>query len=285
MGLKIFIKYSAGGGRMAAEESKLQNAKRWASGRRGAYSMAVLALLAACALRSFLQPVLQDRSVFMTFLIAAFAIEYFFGLFPAAFTVVGGLVLGLYFFVPPYGTFLVPEVADLTFVFGYLVISIVGISIIESLQRSRYEISLLRQSVQSQLEMLQRSQKERSAAIEDRKLIEKRYQTLLSEIAELSYMLRLDGIFEYINDPFYQLTGLAKGSFDFRSWSSILHPEDLHAVTAEWRDIAIEGDERGTSFRVRDANGNYKLLVGVLSCVDDSRGRKIKWMGMVSGDC
>ena len=284
MGIKIFIKYRAGG-RMAAEDRKLQNAKRWASGRRGAYSMAVLALLAACALRSFLQPVLQDRSVFMTFLIAAFAIEYFFGLFPAAFTVVGGLFLGLYFFVPPYGTFLVPEVADLTFVFGYLVISIVGISIIESLQRSRYEISLLRQSVQSQLEMLQRSRKERSAAIEEGKLIEKRYQSLVSQRAELLYMRRLDGIFEYINDPFYELTGLAKGSFDFRSWSTILHPEDLHAVTAEWRDITIEGYERGTSFRVRDANGDYKLLAGTLSCVDDSRGRKIKWIGMVSGDC
>jgi len=278
------IKYS-GRKRMTAEERKLQNAKRWASGRRGAYSMAVLALLTACTLRSFLQPVLQDRSVFMTFLIATFAIEYFFGLFPAAFTVVGGLFLELYFFVPPYGTFLVPEVADLTFVFGYLVISTAGISIIESLQRSRYEISFLRQSVQSQLEMLQRSQKERSVAIEEAKLIEKRYQSLVSQRAELLYIRRPDGIFEYINDPFYELTGLPKGSFDFRSWSVILHPEDLHAVTAEWRDIAIEGDERGTSFRVRDANGDYKLLIGVLSCVDDSRGRKIKWIGMVSSDC
>ncbi len=273
-----------GGERMAAEERKLGNAKRWASGRRGAYSMAVVALLAAYAVRFFLQPVLQDRSVFMTFLIAAFAIEYFFGLCPAAFVVVGGLFLGLYFFVPPDATFLVAEVADLTFVFGYLVISIVGIFIIEFLQRSRYEISLLRESVQSQLEMLQRSQKERSVAVEEAKLYEKQYQTLVSQNAELLYMRRLDGIFEYINDPFYELIGLPKGSFDFRSWSTILHPEDLNAVTAEWRDITIEGYERGTSFRVRDANGNYKLLVGVLSCVDDSRGRKIKWTGVVNGD-
>ena len=274
-----------GGERMAAEEGKLQNAKRWASGRRGAYSMAVLALLAACAVRFFLQPVLQDRSVFMTFLIAAFAIEYFFGLCPAAFVVVGGLLLGLYFLMPPDGTFLVPAVADLTGVFGYLVIAIVGISIIESMQRSHDEISSLRESVQSQLEMLQRSQKERSVAIEEAKLTEKRYQTLASQKAELLYMRRHDGIFEYINDPFYELIGLPKGSFDFHSWSTILHPEDLNVVTQEWRDITIEGYERGTSFRVRDANGNYKLLVGVLRCVDDSRGREIKWIGVVSGDC
>ncbi len=274
-----------GGERMAAKERKLGNAKRWACGRRGAYSMAVVALLAAYAVQFFLQPVLQDRSVFMTFLIAAFAIEYFFGLCPAAFVVVGGLFLGLYFFMPPDGTFLVPEVADLTFVFAYLATAIVGIFIIEFLQRSRYEISLLRESVQSQLEMLQHSQKERSVAVEEAKLYEKRYQTLVSQNAELLYMRRLDGIFEYINDPFYELIGLPKGSFDFRSWSTILHPEDLNAVTAEWRDITIEGYERGTSFRVRDANGNYKLLVGVLSCVDDSRGRKIKWTGVVNGGC
>ena len=273
-----------GGERMAAKERKLGNAKRWACGRRGAYSMAVVALLAAYAVQFFLQPVLQDRSVFMTFLIAAFAIEYFFGLCPAAFVVVGSIFLGLYFFVPPDATFLVAGVADITFVFGYLVISIVGIFIIESLQRSRYEISLLRESLQSQSEILQRSRKERSVAVEEAKLCEKRYQTLVSQKAELLYMRRLDGIFEYINDPFYELIGLPKGSFDFRSWSTILHPEDLKAVTAEWRDITIEGYERGTSFRVRDANGNYKLLVGVLSCVDDSRGRKIKWTGVVNGD-
>ena len=174
---------------------------------------------------------------------------------------------------------------DLALVFGYLVISAVGIFIIELLQRSRYELQLLRDVTQSQLEALKRSQKERGVAVEEAKLFEKRYDKLASQKSELLYMRRLDGNFEYINDSFYELTGLPKGSFDFRSWSTILHPEDLNVVTQEWRDITIEGYERGTSFRVRDANGNYKLLVGVLRCVDDSRGRKIKWIGVVSGDC
>jgi PAS domain S-box-containing protein len=269
---------------MSADEGRLQNAKRWASGRRGAYAMAVVATLAAYALRSFLHPVLQEHSAFMTFLIAAFAIEYFFGLGPALLCVIGGLLLGLYYFVKPYDSFLLPEMGDLALVFGYLVISAVGIFIIELLQRSRYELQLLRDVTQSQLEALKRSQKERGVAVEEAKLFEKRYDKLASQKSELLYMRRLDGNFEYINDSFYELTGLPKGSFDFRSWSTILHPEDLNAVTEEWRDITIEGGERGTSFRVRDANGNYKLLVGMLSCVDEPRGRKIKWMGVVNGE-
>ena len=89
---------------------------------------------------------------------------------------------------------------------------------------------------------------------------------------------------ELMKDPFYELTGIPKGSFDFRSWSTILHPEDLNAVTEEWRDITIEGGERSTSFRVLDANGNYKLLVGMLSRVDETSGRKIKWVGVVNGE-
>ena len=240
------------------EENTLRNAKRWAAARRGGYIAAVLAIAAATVIRMQLHPLFQTHSPFVTFLVAAFLIEFFFGLGPSLLVVIVGI--------------------------GYAVIALLGIVLIETLQRSRYELRLLREVAQARLEMLERSRAERADAIEAARSSDRRYRELAARASEVMYMRRLDGHFEYLNDEFYAITGIPHGALDGETWTRAVHPDDLAAQQSQWRDVAITGEEQESSFRIRGADGRYRLLAGSVRCLDDKRGRIIKWVGTPVAD-
>lgn len=262
---------------------KTKNAKRWAPGGVRPYAAAAAALGIAAAIRFALHPVLRDYLPFLTFTIAALLVEFYCGLLPALLVVAGGYLIGTYFFVPPFATFLVPEIWDLVYTVGYFAVVLLGIALIESLQRSRYEGRMMREIAQSRLEMLERSHAGRLQAEASAQRSEEHYQALASSMPHLWYMRRLDGNFEYVNDLFYELTGLAPGSLQGSGWLSVVHPEDADRVKASWDRIAATGEECASGFRLRMADGSYRYFAGRLSCIEDKRGKIIKWAGVDSG--
>jgi len=258
---------------------KIRNARRWADGGARSYAVAVAALAVASAIRFVLHPVLEANLPFMTFTVAALLVEFFCGLAPALFVVTGGLLIGTYYFVPPYKTLLIPEVWDSIFVGGYLVIVLLGVVLIESLQRSRYEARLLREVAQSRLDMLERSQRDRKSAEDATRQSERRYIALASNLAQVSYMRRLDGHFEYVNDRFYELTGLAPGCLEESGWLDTIHPDDAGRVRAALQHVAETGTEQQCGFRIRMADGCYGYFAGQMTRAEDKLGKIIKWTG------
>jgi PAS domain S-box-containing protein len=261
---------------------KIRNAKRWAPGGLQSYGIAAMALAAAAAVRFALHPILDNYLPYLTFTIAALLVEFYCGLGPALVVVTGGFLIGTYYFVPPYGAFLTPEVWDLVYTVGYLAIVLLGIALIESLQRSRYEARLLREVAQSRLEMLERSHAGRLLAEDAARLSEKQYQALASGMPQVWYMRRLDGNFEYVNNEFYELTGLTPGSLEGNDWLKAIHPDDTAGVRAAWNRVAHGGAEDASGFRLRMADGSYRQLAGRLSCIEDKRGKIIKWVGVLA---
>lgn len=261
---------------------KIRNAKRWAPGGAGSYVIAVIAVALASGIRFALHPVLEAHLPFLVFTIAALLVEFFAGLGPALLVVASGYAIGTYFFVPPFNSFVAPEARDLIFTLGYLAVVLLGIILIESLQRSRYEARLLREVAQSRLEMLERSHAGRQRAEEAAVQSEERYRALASSLPQVWYMRRLDGNFEYVNDEFYELTGLAPGSLEGNGWLEAIHPDDAKHVKKSWAEIARSGQEDASGFRLRMANGSYRYFAGQLSCIQDKRGRIIKWVGVAA---
>jgi PAS domain S-box-containing protein len=259
-----------------------RNARRWAPGGIKPYAVAAAALAVASAIRFALHPILKDNLPFLTFTIAALLVEFYCGLAPALLVVAGGFLIGTYYFVPPYATFLAPEIWDLVYTVGYFAVVLLGIALIESLQRSRYEARMLREVAQSRLEMLERSHAGRRQAEAAAQRSEEQYLALASSMPHVWYMRRRDGNFEYVNDLFYELTGLAPGSLQGSGWLSVIHPDDAQAVRASWDRIAATGEECASGFRLRMADGTYRYFAGRLTCVQDKRGRIIKWEGFGS---
>ena len=258
---------------------KPRNAKRWAPGGARPYAAAAAAVGIASAARFALHPILQDYLPFLTFTIAALLVEFYCGLLPALLAVGGGFLIGTYFFVPPYATFLIPDLWDLVYTVGYFAVVLLGIALIESLQRSRYESRMLREVAQSRLEMLERSHAGRVQAEAAAQRSEEQYEALASSMPHVWYMRRLDGNFEYVNDRFYELTGLAPGTLQGSGWLSVVHPDDAAGVKASWEYIAATGEECASAFRLRMADGSYRQFAGRLSCIQDKRGKIIKWAG------
>ena len=260
----------------------IRNARRWAPAGTRPYAAAAAALGIASGLRFALHPILQDNLSFLTFTIATLLVEFYCGLGPALIVMVGGFLIGTYFFVPPYATLLIPEIWDLVYTVGYFAVVLLGIALIESLQRSRYEARMLREVAQSRLEMLERSHAGRVQAEAAAQHSEEQYQALASSMPHVWYMRRLDGNFEYVNDRFYELTGLAPGSLQGSGWLSVVHPDDAKGVMAAWDSIADTGEECASGFRLRMADGSYRYFAGRLSCIQDKRGKIIKWAGVGS---
>ena len=260
----------------------IRNAKRWAPGGVRPYALAVAALAIASGLRFAAHPILQDYLPFLTFTIAALLVEFYCGLGPALIVMAGGFLIGTYFFVPPYATFLAPDMWDLVYTVGYFAVVLLGIALIETLQRSKYEARMLREVAQARLEMLERSHAGRVQAEAAAQRSDEQFQILASSMPQVWYMRRVDGNFEYVNDQFYELTGLAPGSIRGNGWLSVIHPDDAEGVMASWDHIAASGEECTSGFRLRMADGSYRHFAGQLSCIRDKRGKILKWVGVGS---
>ena len=255
-----------------------RNAKRWAPTGIAAYLTAIGATLIAFGMRYAAQPVLNMHYPFLFFTIASLLVAFHLGLWPAVLVVISGLLMGMYFFVPPFYSFEIPDAVDVIFIFGYLAVALLGITLIEMLHRAKHETYLLQQVAQSRLEMLERSHTQRSRAEELAKKNEEHFEILASSLPHIWYMRRLDGNFEYFNERFYEYTGLTPGSLDNKAWLNALHPDDVAAVTAAWAQVAEDGVEQTSAFRLRLANGTYQRFEGFLSRSEDKRGKIIKWM-------
>jgi PAS domain S-box-containing protein len=260
----------------------IKNVKRWAPQGVVPYAVAIAAIAIAFGVRYALHPLLQGHFPFITFLIGAFLIEFFFGLGPSLFVIVIGLAITVYFFIPPFNTLLTPEPMDLIITGGYILIASVGIFLIESLQRSRYEARLLQEIAQSRLEMLQRSEAGRAHAEETARASEERFHAFASGLPQVWYMRRHNGNFEYVNDQFYEYTGLVPGSLESNGWLKAIHPDDIERVKAEWNQVAETGEELSSRFRLRMADDSYRYFTGKFSCVQDKHGKIIKWIGVTA---
>jgi len=257
----------------------VRNARRWAPGGWAAWAGVGCAVGLAFLIRLELHPVLQSEYPFLLFTVAALLVEYFLGLGPAVFAVISGLLLGIYFFVPPYNSFLIPEPLDLFFIAGYLIINSLAITLIEDLQRSKYALGLMKNVLQSRLEMLERSNIEREFAERQAQENSERFRSLAASVPQILYMRRVGGEFEYLNEAFYRYTGLDAGLLAESGWLAAVHPEDTGRVVRACERVGQSGAREIMQLRLRGAGADYEQFAGPLSRIEGKHGKDLKWVG------
>lgn len=260
----------------------VRNARRWARGGWQSYAGAVCAVGLAFFIRFQLHPLLKSDYPFLLFTVTALLVEFFLGLGPALFAVTGGLLLGTYFFVPPYNTLLVPELLDVLIVGGYLTVSLLAIALIEDLQRSKYAMSLMKDVLQSRLEMLERSNMEREFAERQAEESSERFRSLAASVPQILYMRRVGGEFDYLNEAFYRYTGLDAGLLGESGWLAAVHPEDTERVARACDRVGLSGDGETMQLRLRMADASYEQFVGPLSRIEGKHGKDLKWIGSLA---
>src|SRR4051812_36929146 len=117
----------------------MKNANRWAPHGLRPYVIALFALAIAYFVRDVLHGFLRGQSPYFSFVIANFLVGAYCGIVPALFVATFGFLIALYFFVPPYDSFEIITFSDFIGLIGYVSVSLVGLILIEWLQRARHE--------------------------------------------------------------------------------------------------------------------------------------------------
>jgi PAS domain S-box-containing protein len=260
----------------------MKNAGRWTPEGPLPVLVALAALALAFGLRYALHEILGEYESFSFFYVAALLVCAYGGIWPSLLVVGGGLILGIYFFVPPFGAFGPITELDLVRVSTSLISMLTSVILIEWLQRTRYRAKILILGEKFRSKRLEETIARMERAEREARHSEQKLETIVATVPEILYVRRLDGKFEYVSGQFYELTGLPAGSLEEGGWIKAMHPEDAERITALTNKVAETGADEAGSFRLKLADGSYRHFDGHCHCTRDRHGKIIKWVGRAS---
>ena len=104
-----------------------------------------------------------------------------------------------------------------------------------------------------------------------------RYTVELSQ--QMAWTADPDGTLTYISPLFRALTGITEERAD-RAWQLAVHPEDLAALLERWGRMRREESDLTAEFRLRMADGGYRLVRSRVSPRRDESGAILRWYGV-----
>jgi PAS domain S-box-containing protein len=171
------------------------------------YALGAAAGVAALVLRGVLNPLFGVHNPYHTAWLAVVFSAWYCGVGPSLITAVIGAAGVWYWFLPPIGSFIGKDVAEVSGIVGFLVFSGVIIALEESTRRSIFQRELAEQELQRAHDELERRVGERTAALELRtaELVEK--ATLLDLANDAILIRSASGEISYWNRGAERLYG------------------------------------------------------------------------------
>ncbi|MBE9012870.1 PAS domain-containing protein [Pseudanabaenaceae cyanobacterium LEGE 13415] len=108
---------------------------------------------------------------------------------------------------------------------------------------------------------------------------EERYRHLADTIPQLIWIAASDGTMLDVNERWLDYTGITLEQVQSQSWQSIVHPEDLPALTQCWAAAVEVGTAYQAEGRKRRADGHYRWHLFQASLQKDEHGQIVKWYG------
>ncbi len=244
----------------------LKNSHLWVDASlRARYGYTALMLLVAFLVRYGLDQWLNPYMPTQFFLLSALLTALWFGYVPALISLVVGWLIGLYYFVEPYGQFSPANTYDLIVTFNDLASGVVGISVIEYLQRTRYSMRLMLTVSDSRYRSLLRLDNHR---VHQQRLSNRSLRQMSEILSHLDRVLVLvDQDRHAIIQPLLielaglQLDNMARPS---RNWLELVHAEERNKIEQDMATV-MDGlrDSHDMQLRISAQDGE----VVTLNCV------------------
>ena len=105
------------------------------------------------------------------------------------------------------------------------------------------------------------------------------FRRLADQMPGIVWRTTAEGITDYLNDRWYEYTGLERGQLGEASWVPFLHPDDLDETVRRWarslaREVPFEME-----YRIRGRDGAYRWQLGRTLPVLDDYGFITHWIG------
>jgi len=105
---------------------------------------------------------------------------------------------------------------------------------------------------------------------------EERFRVMADTVPCILFSCTADGQCEFVNQRFYDFTGMAAGTALRFGWNAALHPDDEPRVLQSLKDAS---DLLLNEFRLRAKDGDYRWFLARSRPVRDAGGRIVRWFG------
>jgi PAS domain S-box-containing protein len=128
--------------------------------------------------------------------------------------------------------------------------------------------------------LLQTDVDDRKRAEDALRANERNLTLLIDTIPALAWSARPDGTAEFFNQHYLNFIGVPAEEASGWGWTAAVHPDDLDALTATWRQ-ALASEQRGEAeARLRRHDGEYRWFLLRVDPLRNDSGAIVKWYGV-----
>jgi len=109
---------------------------------------------------------------------------------------------------------------------------------------------------------------------------EREFTQIVNTIPALVWSARPDGSGAFFSDSYVAYVGVEMEALLGWGWTTVVHPEDLGSLVAEWQSIRAAGKPAEIEARLRRFDGEYRWFLFRGNPVLDAAGRVTKWYGI-----
>lgn len=108
---------------------------------------------------------------------------------------------------------------------------------------------------------------------------ESKFRTITEAMPQMVWTADATGKGEYYNSKWLSFTGTNPEENVGGSWLHVIHPEDQQQIVQSWQSSVKTGVPYEAEFRMRNAQGEYRWVLGRALPERNSKGEIIRWMG------
>jgi PAS domain S-box-containing protein len=109
--------------------------------------------------------------------------------------------------------------------------------------------------------------------------VERRLNALADSLPQIVWSTTADGETDYVNDRWYEYTGLSREHAFGEGWVGAMHPDERAEALAMWRDANAAGRPFEKQQRLRGHDGVYRWFLSRAQPVRGADGRVVAWFG------
>ncbi len=106
------------------------------------------------------------------------------------------------------------------------------------------------------------------------------FRVLVDAMPIIVWTAGLDGSNDFVNRYYCEWAGRSREELLGPAWITMIHPDDLERVAAQWGRAIETGERCQVNFRLLDASREYRWLAVAAHAVRNREGALVKWVGI-----
>jgi len=125
----------------------------------------------------------------------------------------------------------------------------------------------------------ERSQPAETPSLKQAGRLPRPYRDLTHAIPQIIWIAQSNGAVDFLNQPWFNYTGLTFEQSEGWGWTKVLHPEDHQPAIVRWMEAIAGEKEYQMECRLKRADGSYRWHLYRAYPERDSEGRILAWLG------